>query len=169
VRAASIVLVPEDGFRDFAGPVFPEGTINFLTFLRDHTQSPVEILIDDPDYAEVAIHFDILRLATMIVEEVVAPIVLSVIAAYMKDWLGSRMSRTEVRAKLLVHHKDDTKEQTIQYSYEGPADKFEQTVANALRGRSQNTPINNEAVTPAPTVEAAELIAKRKKRKRRAR
>jgi hypothetical protein len=70
VEQADLVLIPDDGFRDYEGPVFPQGTVDFLQFLRDHAPSgtAVEIAAEDTNYKEVVLHFDIIRLATLFVE-----------------------------------------------------------------------------------------------------
>ena len=94
VKAAGIVLVPDDGFRGYSGPVFPQGTVDFLHFLRDRIPSgtTVEIAAEDTDYTEVALHSDVVRLATLFVEYLVAPVAVGLIVNYMKDLLGSRFA-----------------------------------------------------------------------------
>jgi hypothetical protein len=130
------VVLPDDGFRDYTEPVFPQGTVEFLHFLREHAPSgtAVEIAIEDADYHEVVLHHDIVRLATLFVEYAAAPIVTSVIAAYLKDWLGNRFTNAEVRATIIVKRKDGAAEQEVRISYEGPAPTFEKSVSDAMAG-----------------------------------
>jgi hypothetical protein len=138
VESAGLVLVPDDGFRDHTGPVFPQRTMEFLQYLRENapTGTKVEIAVEDSDYNEVAVHADLVRIATVFVEYVAAPIAMSLIAAYLKDWLGSRHSNAEVRATIVVNRKDGTTEHAVQINYEGPATTFEATIAQAISGRT---------------------------------
>ena len=129
-----MVLVPEEGFREYTGPVFPQGTVDFLHFLRDHAPEsvPPAIAADDANYKEVALHSNIARLATIFVEYVAGPIVTSLIAAYLKDVLGSRFAKAEAHAAIIVHRKEKDAEQTVRISYDGPAPNAEQALRDAL-------------------------------------
>jgi hypothetical protein len=169
VQHADIVLVPDDGFRDYPGPVFSQGTMELFQYLREHAPAGtnVEIAVEDAEYREVAVHFNIVRLATAFVEYVAAPILMSLIAAYLKDWLGSKFATAEVRSTILVHRKDATGEQTLRYSYEGPATTYEKAMTEATA--SLNTVEGNDE-TPAkiakPTDRPIEEKPKRQERNR---
>src|ERR1035438_6162871 len=134
VERAGIVLVPDEGFRDYAGPVFPQGTVDFLQFLREHSPSGTDVAIaaEDADYREVILHSDIVRLATMIVEYAAAPLAIHIIGAYLWDLLGSRHQRAEVRAAIVVDRKDASGEQTVRISFEGPAPNIEGALTAAI-------------------------------------
>jgi hypothetical protein len=134
VEQASIVLVPDDGFREFTGPVFPQGTVDFFQFLREHAPRGADVAIaaEDATYKEVVLHSDIVRIATLFVEYVGAPVVLSLISAYLKDFLGSRLKSADARAAIIVHRKDGSVEQTVRISYEGPAQNVEAALTAAI-------------------------------------
>lgn len=162
VERAGLVLVPDDGFRDFTGPVFPQGTMEFLQFLREHASdgTDVEIAVEDAEYREVAVHFDVVRLATVFVEYAAAPVATGLIAAYLKDWLGSRFTSAQVRAAISVHRKDGMAEQALQISYEGPATTFEKTMSEAIAG------LNNPAYAVQQVVPALSTPTQVSKRPR---
>jgi hypothetical protein len=170
VAAAGIVLVPDDGFRDYPGPVFPHGTVEFLQFVRDHAPSDttVAIAVEEAEYKEVVLHSDIVRLATMFVEYVAAPMAVSLIAAYLKDFLGSRFGRVEARAAIVVLQKEGDIEQTVRVSYEGPAPNAEQALRDAIASLNTttiDTPSGARTVTTG--AKPQKLLGKRKNTKRR--
>jgi len=134
VEQAGIVLIPDDGFGEYEGPVFPQGTVDFLHFLRDHAPSgtTVEIAAEDTNYKEVALHFDIIRLATLFVEYVAAPTAVALIAEYLKHRLGNGLKSAEARTAVVVHQKDGDREQTVRIAYEGPAMNVEGALRDAV-------------------------------------
>lgn len=141
VERAGIVLVPDDGFRNYPGPVFPQGTVDFLQFLRDQVPSgtTVEIAAEDAGYKEVALHFDIVRLATLVVEYLAAPAAAALIAAYLKDQLGGRFKTAEARAAIVVHRKDGALDETVRISYEGPATNVEPALRDEIASLAKPT------------------------------
>ena len=173
VERAGIVIVPDEGFRDYAGPVFPQGTVDFLQFLREHAPHGTEVAIaaEDTDYKEVVLHSDIVRLATLFVEYVAAPVVMSLIAAYLKDFLGSRFGRAEARTAIVVHRKDGAVEQTVRISYEGPAQNVEQALKDAIAGMptglGETPAVTGTITTAGAQPRAPRKIGSRKKKQRR--
>ena len=51
-RQADIVLVPEPGFGDYTGPLFPVNTGEFFRYLREKAPAgvKVELAVEDSDY-----------------------------------------------------------------------------------------------------------------------
>jgi hypothetical protein len=173
VERASIVLVPDEGFRDYPGPVFPKGTVDFLQYLKEHAPNGTNVAIaaEDADYKEVVLHSDIVRLATILVEYIAVPVATSLMAAYLWDLLRSRLPRAEARAAILIHRKDGAVEQTVRISYEGPASNLQQALTDAiatLPTRTGATPTGARTVTTfEPHEKAPKRIATKKKTKRR--
>jgi hypothetical protein len=126
--------LPDAGFRDYPGPVFPQGTVDFLAYLRGHAPNAtsVEIAAEDADYKEIALHFDVVRLATLFVEYAAAPLAINLIASYLWEHLGSRSKKAEARASIVVHREDGAQSQTVRISYEGPATGVEQALKDAI-------------------------------------
>ncbi len=166
VARASIVLVPDDGFREYGGPVFPQGTVDFLHFLREHAPSGTDVAIaaEAAEYKEVVLPSDIVRLATLFVEYVGAPVVMSLIAAYLKDFLGSRFKSAEARTAIIVHRKDGSVEQTVQISYEGPAQNVEAALTAAVASLPKRTGETPTVTTTGPT---PKQIGTKKRKQRR--
>lgn len=141
VERATIIVLPDPGFGEYEGPVFPQGTVDFLHFLRERAPTDVSVALagEDADYKEVLLHGDIVRLATIIVAYAAVPIATSLIAAYLKDWLGSRFNRAEARTSIVVHRKEAGVEQSVRISYAGPASNAEQALHDAIKNLSLTT------------------------------
>jgi hypothetical protein len=138
IRQADIVVVPFEGFREHSGPVFPEGTETFFHFLREKSKA-VEIAVEDDDYKEVAIHFAVLSLATVVIKETALALGAAWIIEYVRDWTGRHGGNAKVRANLVIEQRNGEKKRALKLSYEGPANTFE----NALK----------EAIFSLPTIE----------------
>jgi len=166
------VLVPDEGFRDYAGPVFPQGTVDFLQFLQGHAPSGMAVAIasEDADYKEVVLHSDTVRLATIFVECVAVPVATSLIAAYLWDLLGSRFRRAEARVAIVIHRKDGSKEHTVRISYEGPAQNVQEALADAIAtppARTDAAPTGAGIVMkPEKRQDKAKRLGTKKKSKR---
>ena len=89
IKAANILLIPRENFRDKQGLFFPECTDEFLEFMkeRENANVKVDICISDEDFIKLELHADIIYIATMIVQWAVWPITTSIIAAYLYDKL----------------------------------------------------------------------------------
>jgi hypothetical protein len=131
---ANVLLVPIEGFRERTDPMFHQGTEDLLQFLRESPNEDirVDICIEDEDYRELALHLDLLVLASAVVTLVVAPIVADLIAEYIKRRLGSREPETIVRSEMFVY--DERTGRSVRFSYEGPASAYRDTMANAIHG-----------------------------------
>jgi hypothetical protein len=134
IGRASIIIVPDDGFRDHSGPVFPVGTVEFFRLLRERSPrgAAVEIAVNESEYKEVALHSELVRLAGVIVEYVLAPVVAGLIVEYLKTRLGSRFSKSEVEASMTVDQSDGVNHKAWQITYRGPAPTFESVVGGAI-------------------------------------
>ena len=131
---SDIVVVPNDGFRDYSGPLFPAGTAELFQYIKDNLPSgrEVELAVEDQDFRELSLHYDVVTIASCVVKIVAAPIAVKLLADWIAKRLGSRLQSSEVRASLTVVQTDGDRSKSIQISYEGPAATFETTVKGAL-------------------------------------
>jgi uncharacterized protein (DUF4415 family) len=134
VQKSDIVLVPEEGFGNYVGPLFPKGTDDLFQFLRANAPSGmnVELAAEDSDYKELSLHGDIVSIATVLVTLLVAPVAVGLIVEYLKNRLGNRLGKTEVRASMILDQGDGPNSKTLRMRYEGPANAFEKTMHDAL-------------------------------------
>lgn len=132
---ASVLLVPTEGFREYAGPLFPVATEDFLRHLEDRLpkEQPVDIAVDDGKYQELALHSIALVIVGAIVTGLVAPIYVAVAAEYIKRKLWPPEPNREVRLSLTVQQPAGSEPASYTITYEGPAHLMEGTMQNALK------------------------------------
>lgn len=137
---ASVLVVPQEGFRDSAEPLFPAGTEELLGHLRDAIPAEigVDICIEDDEYRELALHSDLLILAGVVVTNVACGLVASAIYDYVKDRLGSRAKDTNVRFQMIIEHDSDKGRKAAKISYEGPVAGFQDTLERAISGAQES-------------------------------
>jgi len=142
VQKASVLIVPQNGFRDHTGPVFPTGTVELFRLLRERSpqSATVEIAVDEPQYKELTLHYDLVTLAGVVVEYVVAPVVAGLLVEYLKVRLGDRFSKSEVEASITVDQSDGVSHRAWEIKYKGPAPTFENTVQRAIAALAQPEP-----------------------------
>lgn len=147
LRRAAIIVVPHEGFRDFDGPVFPVGTTELLRTLQEQVppDAGVEIAIEDKDYREVALHYDVVRLATLLLDYAIVPMVAALLADYLMKKLGSRFSKSRVEASLIVEREGPEGRKAFQLEYKGPATTFEATIKSDLA----KTVCSDEPIRPS--------------------
>jgi predicted DNA binding CopG/RHH family protein len=148
IGKSDIVLVPAEGYGDYAGPVFPVGTNELFQFLRSNVPSrmSVELATEDVNYAELALHGDVLYVANILVTVLGAPVATELIVEYLRKHLGSRLDDTEVRASMILDRSNGPDSKTIRISYEGPARAFEKTMHEAMSYISGTYPSRAEMV-----------------------
>lgn len=125
---ATIVLIPHENFGDQALAVFPVNTAEFFRDLRESAPHgvTVEIAAENSDYREVALHSELMRLATILVKSIAAPIVVSLVSEFLKKRLGTRVSKSEVEMSLIVEEDSPECQRQLKFDYKGPAALFEQ-------------------------------------------
>lgn len=131
---ANVLVVPNEGYGDRVDLIyFPSGTAELFQFIRESGMEnlSVEICIEDADYKEVALHADILIVATFVVTSLIAPLAVDLISEYIKQRLFCRREdETEVRAKLTVYDEKD--KLSIDLTYKGPAPEYRKVMMKAL-------------------------------------
>jgi hypothetical protein len=134
ISKASVLIIPQMGFRDYSEPLFPVGTTELFSYLRSaaETNLNIEIAIDDEDYREIALHSDIVRIATIVVEYYVAPILSGLLVNYITSRLGRGFTEGRVEATVVVADSDGVKSRSWELKYKGPAKTFENFLKTGL-------------------------------------
>jgi hypothetical protein len=146
LRAADVLMVPQEKFRDQEGLFFPEGTSEFLPFLQDNIKDfKVDICIEDEDYRELAIHNTWVDLGIWVATSIAAPLLVY--------WLQQRLERsrvaddTKVTCRIIVQQNLNG-DRALQATYDGPMSGFSSTFE----------PFVNNFVSPSasPSLSAAD-------------
>lgn len=129
LKRANLLLIPYEGFKTFESPVFPEETMKFYKFIKDYDDNKLigDICISDENYVELELHADLITLANMVVDIAVLPIAVGLITNYLDRKIQGR--KTDLKVKVNMTVVDGDKSKSI--SYEGDADKFEETIKAA--------------------------------------
>jgi hypothetical protein len=127
---ANVLIVPTEGHRDFDGPVFPDGTESLLHYLRDSCSEEilVDICVDDDQYVELVLHDALVIVATIVVPNIVCPLVVNAVQKYLDR--NRRSNRETVKIQIVV----DENGRARAISYEGPSADFERTLTGVCKG-----------------------------------
>lgn len=128
LKKANLLLLPYEGFKNSKDPVFPEQTMEFYKFIKNYQSDELkgDICISDEDYAELELHADFINLANMIVTIGIFPIATGLIANYLYQKIQERNRKTDLKVKVNITIVDGDRSKSI--SYEGDAEKFEETI-----------------------------------------
>ncbi|MED3575111.1 hypothetical protein [Cytobacillus praedii] len=128
MKKANLLLIPFEEVSTFEGPVFPEETNKFYEYIKNYDNKELvgEICISDDDYVEVELHADLITLAHIIVDIAVFSFTVTLIANYLEGKIQGRENKSDVKAK--VNLTVVAGDKSINISYEGDADKFEETI-----------------------------------------
>jgi hypothetical protein len=91
IKNSAILLVPANGFRSVATPLFPTATEEIFHYLRDNlpADTSVEICINDADLQMLALHSDYKRLGIFLVKRVALQIFIGVFTAYINSKISA--------------------------------------------------------------------------------
>lgn len=127
---ANVLIVPAENFRDVPYQVFPIQTVELFEYIKDN--APQDVTIDlcasDKDYRELALHGDIVQVASMVIQYAVWPIVIGIVSRYIYDRLGIGAENANVKSELFIEKEG----KTIALKYDGPASSYENTLRNLI-------------------------------------
>jgi hypothetical protein len=112
LRQASILLVPSIGFRKEGEPTFPVLTEELFDFLKENLSKDylVELCIDDSKYLEIALHSDYKRIGNFVVKDIVLPIFVGLLIAYITQ---KYISPEEAKPQINIVNIDNSSHTTI--------------------------------------------------------
>lgn len=135
IKNANVLLIPDETYTDY--PVFPENTISFFNFLKEHTEEnnlSIDICISDDNYKELEMHDAMVILSAIIVQEPFYSIIINLISNYLYDLIRSFDEKSlNVKTDIIVEKKD---KESINIHYEGPATEFN----NIMKSIKKNMP-----------------------------
>lgn len=124
LEKSDILIIPQIGFRESPDPVFPVKTEELFNFMKNKSDI-IDICIDDEDYKEIALHSDLLIIATFLVSSVVLPVLVNILSDYIKNKLFSDKSDRAIKVSIIVQNKQGTSKKI---TYEGKPENFDNTI-----------------------------------------
>jgi hypothetical protein len=126
IRAADIIVVPWEDFRDGQKAVFPQGTTSlFRKFKEIFPDRRIAIAIEQGHYKEIALHAREWRLPALFISIALLPALSDVLATQANRWILSDPKEEKVLIEVIV---EGSKGRCISISYEGPPDRLVQTL-----------------------------------------
>lgn len=140
VMAADVLIVPS--MMPAQPKAFMTGTMDLYAVLKTQMGDKIEICIADDDYEEIELNSRTLRLGRFCVREVVLPVFLGVLSAYIYDRL-KEPEPLEVTGEVPEYQQPATVSFTIEvedslgkkkeFQYEGPAADYKEVAAEIER------------------------------------
>lgn len=137
LQNVNVLLIPRIGYLpDDKTPVFPSGTSDIFQFIKSNKTDAIIIDAgtDDESYKELGLHFDVMSIVNMIVHiEVAREVFGGLVVEYITSKLGNRASETNLQMKFSIQ-EDDT---VVDFSYDGPASQYKDTIKTTLDSWSE--------------------------------
>lgn len=135
IRRANCLIIPNEQTICDGEYLFPEGTRDFLNYLREIGGADIiaDIAVSDDNYNELELHSNIIRIATCVLTIGVLPVFLNIASNYFYDFLrkqGKDIESAEIVLKIIVDRNEGSKI----IHYRGPASE----VNNILEELNEN-------------------------------
>lgn len=124
---SNILLLPLENFREGTGIIFPTGTDEVFSYLKENSPEDVyvDILVEDSDYKEIALFSELLIiLGGFIVTSLIAPVFVNLVSDYLIKKKLPQKTASQVRIEILVEGQKGT----TRVFYEGSVSDFYNTV-----------------------------------------
>lgn len=123
LNKCQILIIPELGFRDYDKPLFPQGTADLLTYLRNHLPEDVvvDVCIGDNDFSELLLHDKFHRIGKFVIKSIVLSLFLTILGAYIYDQISKNDEDSSISFTLTIEQEDGTGKR---FSFEGEAREF---------------------------------------------
>lgn len=127
LQSSEILIIPEEGIREFNIPLFPVKTEEVFTYMRNAISGDqsINICVEDKDYKELALHHDQINIATFIVTSALLPIFINLLSNYIQEKIIKRRSDSTINVKFIVQKKN---RESKKIYYEGKPEYFGDTI-----------------------------------------
>ena len=132
ISKANILLIPFENFRNGFVALFPEVTDDFFQFLKSHESSEFvpNIVIDDDKYEKIEMHCDWLNLGSVLVQSVVFPLFISLLANYISGRIEKNKLNKESTVEIEINVEETKSKKTKRINYKGSAKDIEKSLSN---------------------------------------
>lgn len=141
---ANILILPTEEFRDKSEPLFPEGTEGLYAYFQDnkHESLHIDILVEEENYKEFALHYDLFNVGVFLVVNIVTPIFTGLLTNYIQSKLGSKVNKADINIELIV--VDNLKKKATRIKYKGPAVQFEEKIMPTIEALVQGVEVQED-------------------------
>jgi hypothetical protein len=132
---SDLLFVPNIGFRERKDLNFPVNTMEQLEFVKDNSDMNLitDICIEDKDYKELALHFDWILLADIVIKDFVLPIYLGILSNYLHSKWKDKLQNKKIKIEITLVKNGES----IKIKYEGPEDAIKDTILKELKNYSE--------------------------------
>ena len=136
IKRANLLIIPNESFRNEGDILFPETTRDYLDFVRESSGEEIiaDIAISDNDFQRIELHSAVIEVATTIVQLVVLPFAINIIAAFLYDLTKKyhrKPEETAAKVKIITEETTSKKSKTI--IYEGPVSGIKEALDQATK------------------------------------
>lgn len=149
IKEANVLLIPDNNRYGEKSVHFPETTRELYHYFREKKTNGLitDIAISDSEFQMLELHADFIVIATMIVTDLVFPVVLGLITNFIYDKLKKEHKNPEkVIAKFEIIVEDKKNRSNKKISYEGPSSEIQNVLekANTILTNSSERNQSNE-------------------------
>jgi len=133
VEAADVLLLPSSGHAGEEVLYFPAGTPELMSLLEAELPNlMIEAAVEEETYQELALHGELVILATTACKKVVFPTLVKALSLFLEKRLGRKKFETgSCRARLIVEKTRDGN--YLEFNYEGPAPLFQKQLEETFQ------------------------------------
>lgn len=127
LQYSDILIIPEEGIREYEKPLFPVKTEEVFTYIRNKISSEhnINICIENKDYKELSLHSDLKKLPTFLVKEIALPIIIGLLLMYCSEKLFMDDSDDLINVSIIIEKQNG---ETKIVKYEGKPEYFDETI-----------------------------------------
>ncbi len=136
IKKANLLVIPNEDFREKGDLLFPETTLEFLEHLReDNNEIIADIAIGDENFQRIELHSAVIEVATIIVEYVVLPLAISMVANFLYDQVKKHHREPDKTTANVEIITEETKRKTTKkIIYKGPVSEVKDALDEACKG-----------------------------------
>lgn len=128
IRAADVLIVPWENFREGHPAQFPQGTTDFFRAMNNSIQGKqVGIAVEQSQYEEVVLHANRVRWPTIFVSSLLFPTLATFLGELAMKRVEDHVKTPVVSVKVIVEGR---RGHCIEIDYAGPANDLASTLVN---------------------------------------
>lgn len=136
VKKANCLIIPNESFRDQEIIWFPETTIELFNYLKENNSDKIvsDIAVSDDEFKKIELHSATITLATILVEYVVLPISISLLANFIYDLVKKmRRKNEDTTAEINIVVEEKKHKKTKKITYKGPVSEAKETLDTVVK------------------------------------